>query len=135
MSRLLCLALVASFSLAACTSSGGMHDPERLALYRSHAGLPVRDIRYYNPISWEKIDGRHLLLTMRPSEVWLIRLSGPCLEWGGGAPAITISSRLGRVSSSFDTVSTVDPPISCRIEEIRPLDIAAVRDSQRQAAG
>lgn len=107
---------------------------EKLALYQSHAGAPVKQIRYYNPIGWEEIDDDHILLTMRPKEVWLMRLSGPCLDYGAGSPALTISSQAGFVSSRFDRITTGDPRVSCRIEEIRPVDAMALR-AAAQASG
>ena len=104
---------------------------ERLALYQSHAGAPVKQIRYYNPIGWEEIDDEHILLTMRPKEVWLMRLSGPCLDFGGGSSVLAVSSQAGYVSSRFDRVTTGDSGISCRIEEIRPVDTMALRAAQK----
>jgi hypothetical protein len=94
----------------------------------------VRDIRYYSPIGWDKVDDQHLLLTMRPTEVWLIRVSGPCLDWGGASPTIMVSTQTGRLSAKFDRISTPQTPVSCRVEEIRPVDVAAVRASQRAMA-
>ena len=109
---------------------------ERLALYQAHAGAPVKHIRYYNPIGWEEIDDEHILLTMRPKEVWLMRLSGPCLGYNTGSPILGISSQIGYVSSKFDRITTGNPPLSCRIEEIRPVDTTAVRAaSKAQASG
>lgn len=127
--------LMASAALAACASNR-MSDDARLALYSAHAGAPVKDIRYNNPIGWEKIDDDHLLLTMRPSEAYLLRISGPCLDWAGGTPTIIVSNNLNRLSAKFDRISVPGNPASCRIEEIRPVDVAAVRDARdAMAAG
>jgi hypothetical protein len=123
--RLLIAAAVAAL-LGACASTR-MSDAERLALYGAHAGAPVKTIRYTDPIGWEKVDGEHLLLTLRPREVYLMTVSGPCLDWGGASPTIAISAQAGFVSAGFDRISVPDVPAGCRIEEIRPVDIAAVR--------
>ncbi|MFC7301235.1 DUF6491 family protein [Cognatiluteimonas weifangensis] len=131
--RSLPFAIVLLLSLAACASTGRMSEADKLALYSSHAGAPVRDIRYSNPVGWDKVDDQHLLLTMRPSEVWLLRISGPCLDWGGASPTILISAQTGRLSAGFDRIRTAESPASCRIEEIRRVDIAAVRAAQRAA--
>jgi uncharacterized protein DUF6491 len=120
------LLLVAALSLAACATTR-MSEPEKLALYSGHAGAPVKSIRYTNPISWDKVDDNHLLLTLRPREVWLLRVSGPCLDWGSASPTISISNQAGIVSAGFDRITTPGVPASCRIEEIRPVDIAGVR--------
>lgn len=117
--------------LAACATTR-MSDAETLALYRAHAGEPLRTVRYYDPVSWEEVDEDHLLLTMRPREVYLLRISGPCLDWGGASPTIAISSQAGFVSAGFDRVSVPGVPAGCRIEEIRPVDIAAVRAARER---
>ena len=131
------IALVAASVLAGCATTG-LSESERLALYSAHAGAPVNDIRYSNPIGWDKVDGEHLLLTMRPSEVWLLRISGPCLDWSGASPTIIIDNNMNRLTAKFDRISVPGSPASCRIEEIRPVDVAAVReerDAMAAAAG
>ena len=125
--------MLAVLALAACATTR-MSDSERLALYQAHAGEPVKDIRYINPIGWEKIDDDHLLLNMRPTESYLLRVAGPCLEWAGGSPTIIVSNNLNRLSAKFDRISVPGNPASCRIEEIRPVDVAAVRDAREAMA-
>ena len=83
--RILLAAAIVSL-LGACATTR-MSDAESLSLYSAHAGEPVRTIRYFDPISWEKVDDNHLLLTMRPREVYLLTIGGPCLGWGGASPA------------------------------------------------
>jgi hypothetical protein len=119
--------LLASASLVACATAR-MSEPEKLALYSSHAGAPVKHIRYTPPIGWDKVDGNHLLLTLRPTEAWLLRLPPACLDWIAG-PTVSISNHAGFISAGFDRVigSTPTTPMSCRIEEIRPVDVVAVR--------
>ena len=120
--------------LAGCASQGATKE-QRLAAYQAHAGAPVRKIPYFNPIGWEEIDDDHILVTMRPKEVWLMRLSGPCLEYDGGSAVLVISSAAGYVSSGFDRVATGSSTISCRIEEIRQVDTIAMRAARDQASG
>jgi len=128
------LALSMTVLVSACAAGGGMRDADRLALYQSHAGEPLRNIRYNNPIGWETVDDEHLLLTMTPRNVYLMKLSGPCLDYNPGAATIAISSQAGRVSTGFDRVTTADPRLSCRIEEIRAVDMASFRKA-RDSAG
>ena len=115
--------------LAGCASHGAT-DEQRLALYQAHASAPVKKIRYFNPIGWEEIDEHHILVTMRPKEAWLMRLSGPCLDFAGGSPVLVISSQFGYVSTGFDRVSTGGSRMSCRIDEIRQVDMLAMRAAQ-----
>lgn len=124
--------LAGTLLVAGCASSGPTRG-EQLATYLAHAGAPVRQIRYHNPLGWEEVDDQHILVTMRPKEVWLMRLSGPCLDYDAGSPLLVISSQAGVVSSGFDRVSSGGSPVSCRIEEIRKVDMMAIREAARAA--
>jgi hypothetical protein len=127
------LVLVATAStgllLSACMA-GGPTRAERLATFQAHAGAPVDKVRYFNPIGWDELDDEHIVVTMRPSEQYLMRLSGPCLQFSSGVPVIAISSTAGYVSTKFDRVTASGSTMSCRIEEIRPLDVAGLRADQ-----
>ena len=120
-------ALTLTLSATAGFAEEGSRDANRLAKYEAHAGAPVKNIPYRSPLGWEVVDDQHILLTMRPKEVYLMRLSGLCIKNGRGAAAIAISSQAGRVSAGFDRVTTGDEPSSCRVEEIRPIDVAAMK--------
>lgn len=125
-------ALLATAALIAGCVSGGQTREERLAGLQAHAGAPLKHVRYYNPIGWEEVDDEHILLTMRPREVYLMRLSGPCLDFDGGSPVLVVSSTAGFVASGFDRVSVGPSNLSCRIEEIRPVDMAGLRAAQAE---
>jgi hypothetical protein len=127
--KALIVPLIAALGLAACATNR-LSDTERLALYQAHTGAPVKQIRNYDAIGWDRIDGEHILLTMRPKETWLLKLSGNCLDWGSGSPFLGLSSQTGWVMAKFDRVIVKDSPVSCRIEEIRPVDVKAVRAAQ-----
>ncbi len=128
------LALSIAALASGCVSDGGVRDAGRLAMYQAHAGAPLRDIHYNNhPVGWESIDDEHLLLTMTPRNVYLMKLSGPCLDYNAGSPVIGISSNVGRVSVAFDRVTIGDPRLSCRIEEIREVDMASFRKARASA--
>jgi hypothetical protein len=135
--RLPFLALVPAALLLAGCMSGGQTREQKLASYQAHAGAPVRQIRYYNPVGWEEVDDEHILLTMRPRETYLMRLSGPCLDYDAGSPVLVVSSTAGYVASGFDRVSVGPSRLSCRIEEIRPVDVQAMRaaEARVQASG
>jgi hypothetical protein len=120
--------LVAVLGLSACT--GRMTDADRFAMYDANAGAPVKQIRYYSAMGWDRIDDQHVLLSMRPSETWLLRVSGPCLDWGGASPTLRLSSTGPYVMAKFDRILTDGSPVSCRIEEIRPVDTKAIRAAE-----
>jgi hypothetical protein len=117
----------ATLLLAACASS--QTKAEKLAMYQSHASEPVKQVNYFSPQGWEEIDRDHILVTMRPTEVYLMRLNGPCLDFDNGAAAMLISNTAGVIQPKFDRVSFPGSSMSCRIEEIREIDMPAVRAS------
>ena len=123
---LLLLPMLATLGLTACASNR-MTDGDRLAMIRAHAGEPVRQIRNYNAMGWDQVDDQHVLLSMRPSETWLLRVSGPCLDWGSGSPVLGLSSQGPYVMAKLDRILVNGSPVSCRIEEIRQVDTKAMR--------
>jgi len=123
--------LLAVLSLAACATTGPT-DSERLALYMAHAGAPVKHVRYITPMGWERVDGSHVVLNMRPRESWLLTLPGNCLDWGSGSPFLTVNTQTGWLMTKFDSIKVSGAPISCRIDEMRPIDMQAVRAAEKQ---
>jgi len=118
--------VLAAVALVACATTR-MSDADRLALYQAHAGEPVKQIRNRGAIGWDRVDGSHVLLQMRPAEWWLLGLSGNCLDWSNGSPVIAISSPTDWVVSKLDRLSLGNSAVTCRIEEIRSVDIKGVR--------
>jgi hypothetical protein len=117
---------LAALCLSACAGNP-ISDTDRLALYLGHAGAPVKQVRYVDPIGWDRVDDQHVVLEMRPNESWLLALAGPCLNWGSGSPFLKVSTANGLTLTPFDKVIVPGSQISCQIREIRPLDIKAVR--------
>ncbi len=103
--KTLLLSAVAVAVLAGCASTR-MPEAERLALYQAHAGAPVKQIRYYSAMGWDRIDDEHVVLDMRPNESWLLTVSGPCLDWGGASPILRLSSTGPYVMAKFDRILT-----------------------------
>ncbi|HET7656089.1 MAG TPA: DUF6491 family protein [Luteimonas sp.] len=129
--RLLLAASITTLLAAGCATTPRMSDAESLALYTSHAGDPVKSVRYRDPISWDKVDDQHLILTMRPREVYLVKINGPCLDWGSASPSISIDAPAGFINPGVDKIRVPSVPVGCRIEEMREVDIAAVREARR----
>ena len=125
------LAVLVTALLASCASTR-LPEATRLALVEAHAGEPVNQIRYSNPMGWSRVDGQHVLLDMRPRETWLLTLTGGCLDWGSSSPGLLVKSHTGFSLGKFDSVQTVDSPVTCRIDEIRPVDMKAVRAAEKQ---
>jgi hypothetical protein len=123
--------------LAGGCASTGLSDAQELALYRSHAGEPVKSFTLFGQLSgWVPLGDTALAVWTRPSEAFLLELPGRCLDLDV-APAITLTSQGSRVYAKFDQVLVLGGPPSrfrmpCRIDTIRPLDVKALRQAQKQ---
>lgn len=130
-----CIALGAL--LAACSSTPRMSDADKYALYDAHAGEAVDHFRYFGSINgWTPLGDSALAVWTRPSEAWLLDLSGPCQDLAF-TNAIGLTSSMGRVNARFDKVlvrSTGSINMPCHIRQIRPLDVKAVRAAVKQNA-
>ncbi len=131
------LSVFLSLVLAACASSPpSQRDAEKLELFRAHAGEPVSSFWYSGRINgWTPLGDSALVVWTRPSQAFLLELFGPCqdLQW---SPFISFTSTGNRVNARFDSVivrtrSPVPGP-PCRIREIRPLDVKAIRAAEKQ---
>ena len=131
------VALAAVVALGGCATAGKLSDNERLALYQAHAGEPVRDFQYFGSLNgWTELGDKALVVWTRPSEGWLLSLDGPCMDLSY-APAISVTNMMGRVSARFDRVIVLGvnrgmTPMPCRIQTIQPLDVKALRISEKE---
>jgi hypothetical protein len=124
-----------ALTVAGC-ATGRLSDAERLALYRAHAGAPVRDFSYTRSLNgWTALGDSALAVWTRPNQAYLLELFGPCSDLQY-APTILISNQFDRVSAGFDRVSAIGGTggirVACRIQTIRPLQVKALRASERQ---
>jgi hypothetical protein len=123
------------FALSACATDR-ISEVERLALYRAHAGPPVRSFRYLSQIdSWTPLGNSTVAIWTRPNEAYLLDVDGPCPELDF-AQAISLTSQFGIVHSRFDKVipltSAGGPePVPCHIRQIRPLDVKALKSAEK----
>ena len=137
MKRPIPLAVLTATLLAGCATGPKLSTTEKLALYRDHAGEPVKDFRYFGTLNgWSPLGDGALAVWTKPREAYLLELSGRCpdLEY---AMAIHITQFGNRVSARFDDVlplgaGTSSIKIPCRIQTIRPLDVKALRASEKE---
>src|SRR6478735_4727120 len=72
--------LLVVFTASAC-ASGPSHEDQRLALYRAHAGAPVRSFSYLGRFDrWEALGDTAVAVWTRPHDGWLLDLGTPCLN-------------------------------------------------------
>jgi hypothetical protein len=130
----LTLTLLCALVFAGCSTLRNPGPDQRLLLYQAHAGAPVPSFRYLGRISsWESFGDDAIAIWTRPNEAWLLGLAGPCngLDF---AVVIGLTSQTGAVHAGFDDILVRDPAsiqIPCRIQWIRPLDVAAIREAER----
>ena len=131
----LMLGLAMALALGACSTTR-QSEAETLALYKAHAGEPVRDFQYFGQINgWTPLGDSALAVWTKPSQAYLLELSGPCMDLDY-APAISLSNMMSRVSARFDSVTvhgggTSSMRIPCRINTIRPLDVKTLKQAQK----
>ncbi|MGE8212202.1 MAG: DUF6491 family protein [Stenotrophomonas sp.] len=135
MKKMLVAAMLAA-TLAGCATTGKLSSDERLQLYRSHAGAPVNSFKYFGSLNgWTELGDNALAVWTRPNEAWLLNLGGPCMDLSY-APAITVTNMMGQVSARFDRVivhgSGPMAHVPCRIDSIQPLDVKALRASEKE---
>lgn len=136
MKRLLLSSLVAAAMLAGCATNR-LSDDERLTLYRAHAGAPVRDFQYFNRLSgWTALGDSALAVWTRPNQAYLLEFAGTCQDLDF-APSIAITHFGSQVSAKFDDVLVLGGGpaairLPCRIDSIRPLDVKALRTSEKE---
>lgn len=135
MKRIL-LILSLMMSLTACSTTR-MSDAERLALFRAHAGEPVNSFRLFGSLNgWQPLGNTALVVWPAPNRAYLLQLMGLCSNLPF-AHSISLSNQMGTVSARFDSVvprgggpNTGNMP--CRIQEIRPIDVPALRETKRE---
>lgn len=135
MKRLIAAAVLAC-SLVACASTGKLSSAERLEMYRAHAGAEVKSFQYFGSLNgWTELGNNALAVWTKPNQAWLLSLSGPCPDLSF-APAISVTNMMGQVSARFDNVivhgAGPGPQMPCRIQTIQPLDVKALRASEKQ---
>lgn len=133
----LLFATVVVLSLAACTTAGArLSDNERLEIHRTHAGEPVRSFHDFgNLYSWTALGDSALTVWTRPNQAYLLELGGRCQDLDF-AQTIGFSGQGGTVFAGMDNVIVLgrdQQNIPCRIMQIRPLDVKAVKDGERSA--
>ena len=126
------LPALCGLALAGCASTPRESDTATLLRYEAFAGSPVSSIPYTSMTAgasgFSVVDDEHVLLTTRPNEAYLIKVSGPCLSYERGSPSLMVTSNMGRIQSGFDRIgSLVQPGLTCIIQEIRPVDVRAMR--------
>lgn len=130
MRKLLISALAAT--MAACATTDGLNESQRLSAYEASAGEPVTAFSIFGPVDgWTDLGPRHLAVWTSSNEAYLLDLATPCPDLSE-AFAIALTQSGQRVSAGFDGVIVRGPvttvrPAPCMIARIRPVDTQALK--------
>ena len=125
------MGLLGAGLLAACSSVPyAQRQAQRQAEYAAAAGAPVRSFHFFSPLySWEALSNQQLAVYVRPNQAWLLDVDNcPNLTF---ANAIGLTSSFQNVSVRFDRVLTGRNFFPCTITQIRPIDVAHLRNAQK----
>jgi hypothetical protein len=127
------LMICACLLLTACLSTGPRErDAIALERYQTHAGEPVDNFYLRRTREWASLGESHVAVYTSVNEAWLLEVSQPC--WGlEYARAISLTSSGSRVYARFDSVKFDDQ--ICRIQEIRKVDVRAMKAQRRAESG
>ena len=129
--RYLILLLLSALLLAACHSNLRQKTAQAKAAYDSAAGAEISS--FTEPlrwVSWEPLGEKALVVYTRPNRAYLLDVSlCPDLPT---ASAIKLSAVAGEITSKLDKVYVGGSRYPCRIEHIRPLDLAKLHAAQNQ---
>lgn len=127
-SLLLALTLGAGLPMLAAAEGKGPPPSD----YARFAGEPVNSIQFASIYGWEPIDEEHLVLYTGVRKAWMLDLSGLCMQ-SLVTIKINVTSAGNRIHSGFDKVQTREG--SCRITQIRKIDMEAFDEARRQLQG
>ncbi|MGY1457789.1 MULTISPECIES: DUF6491 family protein [unclassified Luteimonas] len=140
----LLITLLAAMTVTACTHTGGLSTPDRLALYRANAGEPVSGFQHTNNVRWTALGDEALAVWTRNNQAFLLELGMRCTGLSS-AHSISLSNArrnmpsgmTRRVSATFDSVHVIRPggggfQPPCRIQSIRPLDTRGLANDKQE---
>jgi hypothetical protein len=106
------------------------YEKQELMRYQKYAGAPVNEFSMFELFRWQVVGPEKLVAWSTIRDAYLITVDKPCirLEWANGL-SLTQAQKW-KVSKSFDFVEFEKQ--RCKIMEIRPIDLAALRKDNPQ---
>ena len=102
------------------------HEKEELARFEHFAGAPMDEFAMVELFRSQVVGPENVVIWSTLRDAYLVRVQQPCrqLEWTHG---LSVSqAQKWKVSRKFDSINVGTP---CRILEIRPIDLAAMREA------
>jgi hypothetical protein len=126
----LAVPLLAAPLLASCSTSRERMAAE-LSEVQRHAGDPVNSLQFFRMDRFEILGRDSIVLWTRPNQAWLIEVDEPCFGLDF-ATSVGVTSNMNRVYRNSDFVVFKDQ--RCRIDQIRPIDVKALKAERRGEA-
>lgn len=106
------------------------YEKQELMRYQKYAGAPVNEFSMVDLFRWQVVGPEKLVAWSTIRDAYLVTVDKPCirLEWTN-ALSLTQAQKW-KVSKSFDFVEFDKQ--RCKIMEIRPIDLAALRKDNPQ---
>lgn len=122
--------ILAALSAAGAWAQTPETQQRNLDRYLQFAGAPIDEFPFWSLYQWELVGPDKIVVWSTVKNAYLLTVAQPCskLEW---ARAIGVTSNQRHVvGRTFDFV--IADGERCKIEQIRPIDIAAMRKQARE---
>ena len=95
--------------------------------YEAYAGEPISQFKFTQLYNWQRTGDKSMVLWTKPSTAYLLRLANNCdaltgrvtIQVGG------VDGIHGRLEAGMGDI--IVGQMHCRVEEIRPIDLAAMK--------
>lgn len=133
MNHRISLMILSAALVAACAGQGPRErDAEAYALYRDFAGAPINEFTYLGRYEgWRPLGRNALAVQTGINDAYLLTVQGPCSELQF-SNTIGLTSTGNTVRRGLDSVQVGG--VRCPIQEIRPVDYAALKKARREDA-
>ncbi|MEO8160073.1 MAG: DUF6491 family protein [Arenimonas sp.] len=121
------LAGLALAGSASCASAGGRTRID----YAAYAGDSVKEITYFQLYNWQRSTDKSVVLWTKPSAAYMLTLEHTCDSLRGSRVTIEVggvAAIAGRLRTGDDLIVG---PIKCRVSDIRPIDLAAIKRDRK----
>ena len=113
--------LIGALALVGCASTADKQS------YADYAGPSIREFKYSALYNWQRTSDRTVVVWTRPTEAYLLTLSGDCIGWNPG-DTIRIENfdgMSGRLQAGSGKILVGN--MTCTIIGIQPVDVLRMR--------
>jgi hypothetical protein len=103
--------------------------------YEAYAGEPIRAFSFSQLYNWQRVTDHRMVVWTKPGTAYLLDLRNNCDALSGRVTVQIggVDGVPGRLEAGMGEV--VVGQLRCRVDRIRPLDLARMKADRRAAAG